>query len=72
MKTLESQHDTEVLKRSGLQDENNQLMDQVAKLSTNERQLNKVNISNPMKTLSTGFTSKISLSRCRLSLFSRI
>jgi hypothetical protein len=42
VKTLESQHETEVLKRTGIQDENKQLMDQVAQLNTKEKQLSKV------------------------------
>ena len=44
MKTLETQHDNEVLKRTGLQGENKQLMDQVAELNTKEKQLLKVRI----------------------------
>lgn len=44
MKTLETQHDNEVLKRTGLQGENKQLMDQVAELNTKEKQLCKVRI----------------------------
>ena len=46
MKTLESQHDTEVLKRTGLQGENKQLMDQVAELNTKDKQLSKVSVGN--------------------------
>ena len=44
MKTLETQHDNEVLKRTCLQGENKQLMDQVAELNTKEKQLLKVRI----------------------------
>ena len=42
MKTLESQHETEVMKRTGLQGETKELMDQVAELNTKEKQLLKV------------------------------
>lgn len=42
VKTLEAQHDTEVLKRTELQDEKKQLMDQMAELNTREKQLSKV------------------------------
>ena len=45
MKTLETQQDNEVLKRTGLQGENKQLMDQVAELNTKEKQLYKVRIT---------------------------
>lgn len=44
VKTLETQHDAEVLRRTGIQDENKQLIDQVAQLSTKEKQLNKVGL----------------------------
>ena len=42
VKTLKTQHDNAVLRRTGLQEENKQLMDQVAALNTKEKQLSKV------------------------------